>query len=154
MMKAQIIDLGIDRVKSARIVIQASTQQIFAVIDNPYMHAEIDGSGMVKGKIKGPLVLVLGSKFGVGMKRFGFPYRTLNKVVEYKKDELIAWNNFSPSRWRYQLKADGKYSTEVTASYDGRVPLFFHWYASREFKWAPEALAKTLDRLKEIAEQS
>lgn len=153
-MEAQIIDSGVDRVKSARITINAPASKIFSIINNPYLHPEIDGSGMVKGKIKGPIELVLGSEFGVGMKRFGIRYRTLNKVVEYKTDELIAWNNFSPSVWRYELKEKNENSTEVTSSYDGRVPILFRWYANKEFKWAPQALAKTLDRLKEIAERT
>jgi len=151
-MKSQIIDSGIDRVKSARVVINAPASQIFAVIDNPYRHSEIDGSGMIKGNITGPLELVLGSKFGVGMKQFGIPYRQYNKVVEFKKDELIAWNNLSPSRWRYQLVKIDENSTEVTSSYDGRIPLLLHWYANHEFKWAPKALSETLDRLKGVVE--
>ena len=151
-MKAQIIDSGIERVKSARVIINAPSQQIFAVIANPYRHPEIDGSGMVKGNIKGPKELVLGSKFGVGMKQLRIPYRQFNKVVEYKKNELIAWNNLSPSRWRYQLKAIDDNSTEVISSYDGRIPFLLHWYANHEFKWAPKALAATLDRLKSVVE--
>lgn len=151
-MRAQIIDSGIDRVKSARVVINSPADKIFAVIDNPYRHPEIDGSGMVKGNIKGPTELVLGSKFGVGMKQFGIPYRQFNKVVEYKKNELIAWNNLSPSRWRYQLRALDENTTEVISSYDGRIPFLLHWYANYEFKWAPKALASTLDRLKDVVE--
>ena len=153
-MKAQIFDTGVDRVKSARVVIDAPASQIFAVVDNPYRHAEIDGSGMVKGKVKGPKELVLGSKFGVAMKQFGIPYRQFNKIVEYKKDELIAWNNLSPSRWRYQLNKINENSTEVISTYDGRVPFFLHWYANHECKWAPKALAATLDRLKTVVEES
>jgi len=152
-MKAQIISSGIDRVKSARVVIDAPAHQIFAVIDNPYRHPEIDGSGMIKGKIKGPTELVLGSKFGAGMKQFGIPYRQFNKVVEYKIDELLAWNNLSPSRWRYQLFPIDENSTKVISSYDGRVPFLLRWYADYEFRWAPQALAATLDRLKLVVEQ-
>ena len=113
-MKAQINDSGIERVKSARVVINAPSHQIFAVIDNPY--------------------------------------RQFNKVVESKKDELIAWNNLSPSRWRYQLRVIEARSTEVISSYDRRIPFLLHWYANHEFKWAPKALVATLDRLKGVVE--
>jgi hypothetical protein len=151
-MSAQIVDSGIDRVKSARIVIDAPAAHIFAVIDNPHRHSEIDGSGMVKSNVTGPTELVLGSKFVVGMKQFGISYKQFNKVVEYKKNELIAWNNLSPSIWRYELKRINENSTEVISSYDGRIPWFLHWYANYEFKWAPKALAETLDRLKSLVE--
>ena len=87
-MKAQIISSGIERVKSARVVIDAPTHQIFAVIDNPYRHPEIDEN-----------------------------------------------------------------STKVISSYDGRVPFLLRWYADYDFRWAPQALAATLDRLKLVVEQ-
>ena len=151
-MQAQIIDTGTTRLKSAKVVIDAPAHVIFAFVANPYKHSEIDGSGMLKGDVKGPQRLVLGSKFGVKMKQFGFGYRQYNKVVEYKENQLIAWNNLSPSRWRYELKEITPNSTEVISSYDERVPFFMHWYANHECKWAPDALAQTLDRLKDLVE--
>ena len=151
-MRAEIIPTGITRLVSARVQINAPAHTIFAVLANPYMHSEIDGSGMLKSEVKGPHKLVLGSKFGLKMKQFGLSYRQFNKVVEFKENQLIAWNNLSPSRWRYELKEITPNSTEVTSSYDGRIFFLLHWYANHECKWAPEALAQTLEKLKDLVE--
>jgi hypothetical protein len=44
----------------------------------------MDGSGMVKGVIKGPAQLYLGAKFGMKMK-LGIPYVIKNQVIEFSR---------------------------------------------------------------------
>ena len=98
-------------------VIQAQRSEILAYLQTLFLHAEIDGSGTVRGKIRGPDQLCLGDTFQIKMKTWNIPYRITNTVVEYEKDTLIAWSHFGKHRWRYQL-SDGPEGTIVTETFD------------------------------------
>ena len=102
---------------SGSVIVQAPPEAVFAVLADPRKHSVIDGSGMVKGELKAPDRLVLGSKFGMRMHR-GIGYRTVNKVVEFEENRLIAWRNLLPGRWRYVLEPEGDSATKVTETYD------------------------------------
>jgi hypothetical protein len=87
--------------------------------------------------------------------RLGINYRIKNKVVEFKENELIAWRHFGQWRWRYELKALGNGSTEVTETFDGSYApgLAQLWLNFRDaYPWTQKAVAKSLVRLKEVAE--
>jgi hypothetical protein len=151
---AEIIKTGNSKIKSARIVIQASPVTIFSILSNPKRHKDIDGSATITANISGPDELVLGSKFGMKM-HLGVNYRIRNTVVEYKKNELIAWKHLGQWRWRYELVVLGNGSTQVTESFDGtytpgiaQIWLNFR----RAYPWTQTAVAKTLVRLKAAAE--
>ncbi len=82
-------------------------------------------------------------------------YRILNIVVEYKKDELIAWRHLGRWRWRYELVDLGNGSTQVTETFDGSyapgiAQIWLH--LRKSYPWAQIAVAKTLVRLKAGAE--
>ena len=80
------------------------------------------------------------------------PYNT---VVEYKKDELIAWRHLGRWRWRYELKDLGNGSTQVTETFDGTYApaLAQTWLNFRKaYPWTQLAVAKSLVRLKAVAE--
>jgi len=152
-MRAEIIETGIPKLKAARIIINAPVEKVFAIVTNPNMHPVIDGSGMVKGSTVGPEKLILGSKFGMKMK-IKVRYRILNTVVEYKENELIAWNHIMRNRWRYEFRAIDSTTTEVTEYLDTRRSPFTLWFHFvRVYEWSPIAMAKTLVNLKEIAEK-
>jgi hypothetical protein len=108
--RAEILETGNPKIKSARILIQASPSTIFSIISNPKGHKDIDGSATITANISGPETLVLGSKFGMKM-RLGITYWISNTVVEYKKNEVIAWRHFGQWRWRYELVEMGNGST-------------------------------------------
>ncbi|CAN2234297.1 hypothetical protein MCEPE89_00330 [Candidatus Planktophila dulcis] len=153
---SEIFDTGNPKIKSARIIVQASPSTIFAILSNPKRHRDIDGSATITENISGPDELILGSKFGMKM-HLGVDYRILNTVVEYKKDSLIAWRHLGRWRWRYELTALGNGSTQVTESFDGtyapavaQVWLYFR----KAYPWTQLAVAKTLVRLKAVAEAS
>ena len=101
---------------TASTVIDAPAETIFAILTDPAQHPLIDGSGHVKGTATGAERLVLGSEFGMAMKR-GAAYTTANRVVEFEPDRLIAWRHKAPHRWRYELEpvAGG---TRVTETWD------------------------------------
>ena len=102
---------------SASRLINAPAEAIFAVLANPARHAEIDGSGTVRGSRQdSPELLTMGSKFGMKMK-IGVPYDMRSTVVEFEENKLIAWAHFGKHRWRYELEeVDG--GTMVTETFD------------------------------------
>ena len=131
---------------SASRVIDATPEQIFAVLTDPSLHPVIDGSGTVKKSRGDAQTLELGSKFGMNM-RLGLPYIMRSTVVEYEPDELIAWCHPGRHRWRYEL-APVEGGTEVTETFDwstSRSPKFIEMigYPKRH----EPGLEKTLERL-------
>jgi hypothetical protein len=154
--RAEIIETGDPKVKSAQIVINVEPSVIFSIVANPRRHKDIDGSSTITANISGPHELVLGSKFGMKM-HLGVDYRILNTVVEYKKDELIAWRHLGRWRWRYELVDLGNGTTRVTETFDGTyAPAIAQlWLNFRKaYPWTQLAVAKTLVRLKSVAEAS
>lgn len=152
--RSDIFDTGNPKIKAARIVIATEPKTIFDILANPQRHIEVDGSQTIRSNISGPERLVLGSKFGMAM-RLGINYRIKNKVVEYKENELIAWRHIGQWRWRYELKDLSNGTTEVTETFDGSFApgLAQLWLNFRDaYPWTQKAVAKSLVRLKEVAE--
>jgi hypothetical protein len=152
--RSEIVETGNPKIKSARIVVQTTPSVIFSILSNPKRHKDIDGSSTVTANVSGPDVLVLGSTFGMKM-RLGITYWIKNNVVEYKKDELIAWRHLGRWKWRYELKDLGNGSTQVTETFDGTfAPAVAQvWLNFRKaYPWTQLAVAKTLVRLKVVAE--
>jgi len=152
--RAEIIETGNPKIKSARIIVAAKPSLVFSILNNPKRHKDIDGSGTITGNRSGPDELTLGSKFGMEM-HLGIDYRILNTVVEYKKDELIAWRHLGRWRWRYELVDRGNGLTLVTETFDATcAPRISQiWlYFRKAYPWTQIAVAKTLVRLKAVAE--
>ena len=152
--RSEILETGNEKIKSARIVINAPAEKIFAILSNPHRHKEIDGSATIQETISGPDKLVLGSKFGMKM-HLGIDYRIRNTVVEYKENELIAWRHLGRWVWRYELVNIGPQMTQVTETFDAsRAPLIAKtWLSLRKaYPWTQKAVAKTLVRLKSTSE--
>ena len=152
--RSEILETGNSKINSARIVVQAPPSVIFSILSNPKRHKDIDGSSTITASVSGPDALVLGSKFGMKM-RLGITYWIRNTVVEYKKDELIAWRHLGRWRWRYELQDLGNGSTQVTETFDGTfAPAVAQvWLNFRKaYPWTQLAVAKSLVRLKAVAE--
>ncbi len=132
-------------------VIDASPEEIFAVISDPSMHPVIDGSGSVQGERYGPDRLTkVGDKFGMKMKFNGvLPYRITSTVKEYEENRLIAWAHFGKHRWRYELEAvDG--GTKVTETFDWSTALVPKAIEMAGYpKQHPANMEATLQRLDE-----
>ena len=94
--RAEIIDTGNPRKKSASIIINAPAAVIFDLLANPAMHAVIDGSKSVQSVLKAPTRLSLESRFSMNMK-IGVRYRITNLVVEFEEGKVIAWRHLG--RW-------------------------------------------------------
>ncbi len=140
-----------ERVVSVSRVIAAPPEKIFAILDDPSRHPDIDGSGTVQKSRTESRHLVLGDRFGMDMK-MGVPYRMTSKIVEYDKDRRIAWAHFGGHRWRYELEpVDG--GTKVTESFDwstAKVPKFIELMGYP--KKHPAGMTKTLERLAGVVE--
>ncbi len=152
--RSEILETGNEKVKSARIVINAPAEQIFALLANPRRHKEIDGSSTIQENLSGPDKLELGSKFGMQM-HLGIDYRISNTVVEYEENKLIAWRHIGRWIWRYELVNIGPQSTQVTETFDAsRAPLISKaWLSLRKaYPWTQKAVAKTLVQLKSTCE--
>lgn len=136
---------------SASRLIDAPAEVIFAILADPSRHAEIDGSGTVRGsKDSTPELLTMGSKFGMKMK-IGVPYDMRSTVVEYEENKLLAWAHFGKHRWRYELEeVDG--GTMVTETFDWSTALSPKFIELMGYpKKTLPAIEKTLERLDAVA---
>ncbi|MEK2477502.1 MULTISPECIES: SRPBCC family protein [Streptomyces] len=152
------------RARSVTRELAAAPQQIFAVLRDPARHAALDGSGMLRGHPDGPALLGPGDRFGMAMAQAGLAYRSVNVVVEYAPDRLIAWETWGEfrgrrlvggQRWRFALHelsaGDGSRParTRVTHTYDwsrarlSRLTIELPGYPRRMVP----AMVTTLDRL-------
>lgn len=138
-----------DRQVSVTRTIAAPRQDLFDVVADHHRHAEIDGSGTVKGSLSGPERLELGAKFGMRM-RIGLPYPIRNTVVEFEEGTLIAWRHFHGHRWRYELR-DVEGGTEVTETFDWSRALLPAYIERAGYpEKHPRSMAATLERLDEL----
>lgn len=139
-----------DQMVSVSRVIDATPEEIFAVISDPSQHPVIDGSGMVKGERFGPDTLnAVGDKFGMKMSFNGIPYRITSTVKEFEENRKIAWAHFGKHRWRYELEpVEG--GTKVTETFDwstAAVPKAIEMMGYP--KQHPANMERTLERLDE-----
>ncbi|GAB3708332.1 SRPBCC family protein [Mariniluteicoccus flavus] len=108
-------------------VINAPADRIFAILADIRNHAALDGSGTITGTPDGPIPLVLGAHFSMGMKRSGFGYRSGSEVVEFVPDRVLAWRTatvkgsrtlFGGHVWRWELEPRDDGTTLVRATFD------------------------------------
>ena len=144
--RAEIVDTGIPLFYKVQIEIEAPAKKIFDFLSNPNNHLLMDGSDMLRGKIKGPDRLFLGAKFGMKM-RYGIPYIITNQVIEYQENKAIAWQHLLHNVWRYEIVEMTANKCLVIESWDGRKAIW-KWWVDDSYKWVPKAMARTLVRLK------
>ncbi len=152
--RAEILNTGHDRTKSATIEIEASASAIFSIISNPHRHQDFDGSRTIRSNFSGPKKLFLGAKFGMKM-RLGINYQVTNTVVEYEENKVIAWRHLGRWIWRYELIEITASRTRVTETFDARTAPFLakKWLQFRKaYPWTEITIAKSLVRLKDLAE--
>ena len=144
-------------VETVERVIPAPPERIFELLADASRHADIDGSGSVRGAQGSPEPLRLGSTFGMKM-RIGLPYAMQSTVVEFEPNRRIAWQSrmplpvvgrFTGGRiWRYELEpVDG--GTRVRESWD--ISQEMVKAAVRPLRARTrEAMTATLERIEQI----
>ena len=136
---------------SRSVVVQAPAERVFDLLADPARHAEFDGSGTVRGRLRGPERLARGTRFGMRM-RMGVPYVISNTVVEFEEGRRIAWRHVGRHVWRYELEpvAGG---TRVTETFDWSGALFPPGLElARVPRRNARSIEQTLPRLKALAE--
>ena len=131
--------------------IAAPAEVIFDILADPSRHAEIDGSGTVRGaKLDDPERLKMGARFGMKMK-IVVPYDMRSTVVEFEENRLIAWAHFGKHRWRYELEPNDE-GTLVTETFDWSTALSPQFIELAGYpKKHPANMEKTLERLDAVA---
>jgi hypothetical protein len=87
--------------------------------------------------------------------KIGIPYRITNTVTEFSENKVIAWRHLGRWVWRYELIEIGRDRVRVVESFDGRPSPLQWWLNARgAYAYVEKAMAKSLVRLKAIAEQN
>jgi uncharacterized protein YndB with AHSA1/START domain len=117
---------------TASTTIDAAPEVVFAVLADPATHADIDGTGWVRGSLEGDRITAAGQVFRMAMHHENHPdkdYKMANLVEVFDEPRAIAWKpgNESPETgglsfggwtWRYDLEPSGPSQTTVTLTYD------------------------------------
>ncbi len=99
-------------------VVDVPAPEIFARLQDPRRHTELDGSGTVKDGVEGPGHLAAGDTFTVAMKMFGIPYKIKSQVIAFEQDRLIEWRHPAGHTWRWELEPVSGTRTRVTETWN------------------------------------
>lgn len=129
--KTQEVEIAVSATIRASRTIDASADEIFAVLSDPATHARIDGTGWVCDPLDRQLLTSSGQIFRMGMYHPGHPdgsYEMANRVKAFDPPYAISWEpgydrgdgtlRFEGWIWRYDLAPLGPPGTEVTLTYD------------------------------------
>ena len=117
---------------TATITIDATPQAVFAVLADPTLHPQIDGTGWVRQALDGAKLTDAGQIFRMAMYHENHPdkdYRMANRVEVVEPPRTIAWQpgqesaetghiGFGGWTWRYDLEPTAASQTAVTLTYD------------------------------------
>ena len=117
---------------TASTTIDAAPEAVFAVLVDPSAHADIDGTGWVRGSLGGDRITATGQVFRMAMHHSNHPdkdYEIANLIEVFDEPRAIAWKpgtespetgelSFGGWIWRYDLEATGRSRTTVTLTYD------------------------------------
>jgi hypothetical protein len=112
--------------------IEASPEDVFAVLADPTKHPAIDGTGWVAASLDETPLTRPGQVFRMAMYHENHPnkdYEIANQVELLDQARAIAWKpgqessdtgelGFGGWIWRYDLEANGPSQTVVTLTYD------------------------------------
>lgn len=119
MASIRTIDKG-TRVVARQTEVAAPAAELFAIVSDPHRHRELDGSGTVRETVKGPERLAQGSKFSVGMKQYGVPYRITSTVTDFVDSDttkVIEWQHPLGHTWRWEFEEKQPGVTTVTEAF-------------------------------------
>ena len=116
------VDRG-PHVVARRATVHAPAEDLFALVNDPRLHATLDGSGTVRDNVTGPATLTKGAKFTTKMRMYGVPYRitcTVTDHVDTPEIQVVESTHPAGHRWRWELAPLTTDTTEVTESFDNR----------------------------------
>ena len=155
---------GTERV-TASTTIEAAPEAVFAVLADPSAHADIDGTGWVRGSLDGDRITAAGQVFRMAMYHENHPdkdYKIAKLVEVFDEPRAIAWlpGTESPKTgelsfggwiWRYDVEATGPSRTTVTLTYDwSAVPAHVREYLQFP-PFGPDHLDNSLQHLSDLA---
>ncbi len=117
---------------TASTTMEATPEEVFAVLADPSAHGAIDGTGRVGDSLDGDRITAVGQVFRVAMYHENHPdkdYLIANLVEVFDEPRAIAWKpgteapdtgelSFGGWTWRYDLEESGPSRTTVTLTYD------------------------------------
>jgi hypothetical protein len=143
-----VVDAGPRKV-ARRVIVQAPTATVFALVADPHRHPELDGSGTLRDTaVTGPPRLSEGATFSVGMKQYGVPYKITSTVTAFEENRLVEWQHPLGHRWRWELTDVEPGATEVTETFDytgARAPKMLELFGQPKANGA--GITKTLEAL-------
>ena len=134
---------------TASTTIEAAPEAVFAMLTDPSAHADIDGTGWVRGSLDGDRITAAGQVFRMAMYDENHPdkdykdykdYKVANRVEVFDEPRAIASQpgtespetgelSFGGWIWRYDLESIGPSRTTVTLTYDwSAVPPYVREY--------------------------
>jgi hypothetical protein len=146
--------------------IEASAEDLFAILAHPARHPGIDGSGMLRQALSTSPITKTGDTFVMKMHNAEMgDYEITNHVVEFERNRRIGWEpvlsaasraedqgdigDRNEHRWSYELEPVGLSSTVVTEIYDcTRAPEWLRNAVKNGNRWL-ESMAATLEKLDE-----
>lgn len=146
--------------------VEASPEQVFALLADPARHPEIDGAGMLRGLADGGPIGAVGETFTMNMNNEVLDdYRVQNTVTVFEPGRRIGWaptglsgdnldrlGDIEPGghRFVWELEPNGGGGTTVTHTYDWSQVEDPQFKAMMPFL-KEEQLAQTIKRAGEAA---
>ena len=161
--RSRLIDMDTERL-TASTTIDATPEAVFAVLADPSVHADIDGTGWVRESLDGGRITAAGQVFRMAMHHELHPdkdYEIANRVEVFDAPSAIAWLpgtestetgelSFGGWSWRYDLEATAPARTTVTLTYDwSAVPPEVREYLQFP-PFAPDHLDNSLQHLSDL----
>ena len=116
---------------TASTTIDATPEEVFAVLADPATHADVDGTGWVRAAGDVERLTAAGQVFRMAMYHPDHPdgdYETANLIEVFDEPRAISWKTGTESEtgelsfggwfWRYDLEPAGPSRTTVTLTYD------------------------------------
>ena len=137
---------------SYRVRVNTTVDQLWPMAVNPHRHHELDGSGSLSKKVRGPEVLTEGDTFNIWMRRLGIPYTLKMRVLIADPQHEIAWQHPSKHVWHWVFEPADDGGTWVTETFDYRQasPLTIRlWKLGDIFNQNASDIRSTLQQLQD-----
>jgi hypothetical protein len=151
--------------------IDAPAARIFAVVSDPAMHPELDGTGMLRSAVDNEVITQVGDVFHISMVHWHLGNYVMAKhVIVFEQDRRIGWEPIVHSyenpdyvqavgrpglrEWGWKLEPLGESRTRVTEYFEGsRLPQELRTFIEDGEFWRP-AMEVSMDNLEQLVTDS